>query len=78
MFRNQGLKQYDEKKLCLFGEFETSSELEGCIGFGLPWDPRDPTQISRERAVLPLLWAGVGSGKKKIEGDPRGTVGFGM
>ncbi len=34
--------------------------VEGCIGFGLP---RDPTEISRERAVLPLLQAGVGDQK---------------
>ncbi len=26
-------------------------DVEGCIGFGLPLVPRDPTQISRERAV---------------------------
>ncbi|GAA6102974.1 uncharacterized [Tachysurus ichikawai] len=34
--------------------------LEGCVGIGLPQDPRDPTQISRERAVSPLPRAGVG------------------
>ncbi len=35
------------------------TEVEGCIGFGLP---RDPMQISWERAVLPLR-AGVGGQK---------------
>ncbi len=41
--------------------------LEGCIGFGLP---RDPTQISQERAVLPLLRAGLGG--QKILRETRG------
>ena len=36
------------------------SEVEGCIGIGFRRVPRDPTQISRERAVLTLLQAGAG------------------
>ncbi|TSK22831.1 Calcium-activated potassium channel subunit alpha-1 [Bagarius yarrelli] len=32
-------------------------------GFELLLDLQDPTQISRERTVLPLLWAGEGRGK---------------
>ncbi len=37
---------------------------EGCIGFGIP---RDPTLISWERAVLSLLWAGVGGQNISLE-----------
>ncbi len=40
------------------------SKVEGCIGFGLP---RDPTQISREQAVLPLLQKEVGGRKSLLE-----------
>ncbi len=40
-------------------------QVEGCIGFGLP---RDPTQILREVAVLPLLWA-----VRKCYGRPAGN-----
>ncbi|CAM4558683.1 unnamed protein product [Leuciscus chuanchicus] len=40
--------------------------LEGCIGVR-----RDSTQISRERAVLPLLWVGVGVGGHKIQPKSR-------
>ncbi len=40
------------------------SKVEGCIGF---WIPRDPTQISREQAVLSLLRAGVGGQKISLE-----------
>ncbi len=43
------------------------TEVEGCIGFGLP---RDPTQFLRERAVLPLLLQGVGG--QKILRETRG------
>ncbi len=50
------------------------SKVEGCIGFGLP---RDPTQISREQAVLPLLRKEVG-GRKSLTGDPWGMVEFGV
>ncbi len=50
--------------------------VEGCIGFGLP---RDPTQISRERAVLPLLRAGLGEwAVSKFRGRPAGNGGFGV
>ncbi len=43
--------------------------LEGCIGFGLPWDP---TQISRE------FGAGGSGRSENFVGDPLGMVGFGV
>ncbi len=50
------------------GELEVErTEVEGCIGFGLP---RDPTQFLQEQAVLPLLRAGVGG--QKILRETRG------
>ncbi|XP_071402728.1 interferon-induced protein 44-like isoform X3 [Centroberyx affinis] len=36
---------------------DTHMALEDCIGIGIPQVPRDPTQISREWAVLTLLQA---------------------
>ncbi len=51
--------------------------VEGCIGFGLPRVPRDPKQISRERAVLPFTAGGSGRSENFVA-DPRGTVEFGV
>ncbi len=60
--KKKGTKRTDND---IWNSFTFCIIVEGCILFGLP---RVPTQISRERVVLPLLRAG-----RKLCGRPAGN-----
>ncbi len=51
--------------------------VEGCIGFGLPWNPRGPN--ANPMGAGGFTFAAGGSGRSEyFAGDPRGMVGFGV